>query len=110
MAAPGAARPARGRQPHLRHRPHPSLSAPRPATRALLPPNRAGRALRFFSGGSFFLYLAHPRLLSLLPALPAGSAAGRWAAWLGVLGLCLGVCYLVYGLFIRRFEALFAGR
>ena len=76
----------------------------------LRPESRAGRALRFFSGGSFFLYLAHPLLLSLLPALPAGSAAGRWAAWLGVLGLCLGVCYLVYGLFIRRFEALFAGR
>lgn len=74
------------------------------------PGSRAERALHFLSGGSFFLYLAHPMLLPLFPALEAGGGVLHWAYLAAILVLCALVCYLVYGLAVRRFEAWFAGR
>lgn len=71
---------------------------------------RAWRAVRFLSAGSFFLYLAHPLLLPFFPVMAPGGGLARWGYLAGLLVLCGGLCYLVYGLFVRRFEALFAGR
>lgn len=76
----------------------------------LRPGSRVARAAHQASAGSFFLYLAHPLLLTLLPRLNGGAPAQRWGYWLLVMGLCLGICYLAYGLFIRRFEARFTAR
>lgn len=64
-------------------------------------------AVRFLSAGSFFVYLAHPMVLGLLPAVqgvPAPLAAGYFAL---AFVLCAAVCNLLYGLLIRRFEAHF---
>ena len=68
----------------------------------------AGAAL--LSAGSFFLYLAHPMLLPFFPVMEPGGGLARWGYLAGMLALCGGVCYLLYGLFVRRFEGLFAGR
>ena len=72
--------------------------------------SRAQRALHFLSAGSFFLYLAHPMLLPFFPVMEPGGGLARWGYLAGMLALCGGVCYLLYGLFVRRFEGLFAGR
>lgn len=74
------------------------------------PGGRAQRAVHFLSAGSFFLYLAHPMLLPFFPVLEPGGGLARWGYLAGILAVCLAVCYLLYGLAVRRFEALFARR
>ena len=74
------------------------------------PGGRAQRAVHFLSAGSFFLYLAHPMLLPFFPVLEPGGGLARWGYLAGILVVCLAVCYLLYGLAVRRFEALFARR
>lgn len=63
------------------------------------------RAVAFLSDGSFFLYLAHPMLLGLLPA-----AGGSWGYFILVFAGVAAVCYLLYGLVVRRFAGLFTRR
>lgn len=63
---------------------------------------RPGRALRFLSAGSFWLYLAHPMVLDLLPNGRTG-----WLWFAAVLAVCLTVCYALYALAVRHLEARF---
>ena len=57
--------------------------------------------------GSFWLYLAHPLVLELLPNTAMGGAAA-WLCFAGVYAVCLMVCYALYTLFVRRYEQRFA--
>lgn len=66
---------------------------------------RVTGALHFLSAGSFFLYLAHPMLLGLLPILSADTSGWmRWGMQLAVTVGCCVACYLLYALVIRRYE------
>lgn len=71
---------------------------------------RAAGALHFLSAGSFFLYLAHPMLLGLLPTLSDAPGWMRWGMQLAVTVGCCAVCYLLYGLVVRRYEQAIARR
>lgn len=67
-------------------------------------PEKGRKLLNFFSAGSFWLYLAHPMVLELLPA---------WQGWGGLAALFVAVaaiCYLLYALVIERYEHLFVGK
>lgn len=69
----------------------------------ILSPRTAG-ALHFLSAGSFFLYLAHPMLMGLLPTLSQAPGWMRWGYLAAVLLGCCLLCYLLYGCFVRRYE------
>ena len=55
------------------------------------------QAVEFVGAGSFWLYLAHPLVLELLPNTAMGSAAA-WLCFAGVYAVCLMVCYALYTL------------
>ncbi len=65
------------------------------------------QAVEFVGAGSFWLYLAHPLVLELLPNTAMGGAAA-WLCFAGVYAVCLMVCYALYTLFVRRYEQRFA--
>ena len=65
------------------------------------------QAVEFVGAGSFWLYLAHPLVLELLPNTAMGGAAA-WLCFAGVYAVCLAVCYALYTLFVRRYEQRFA--
>ena len=65
------------------------------------------QAVEFVGAGSFWLYLAHPLVLELLPNTAMGGAAA-WLCFAGVYAVCLMVCYALYTLFVRRYEQCFA--
>ena len=65
------------------------------------------QAVEFVGAGSFWLYLAHPLVLELLPNTAMGGAAA-WLCFAGVYAVCLMVCYALYTLFVRRYEQHFA--
>lgn len=62
-----------------------------------LPP-RAVRALDLLSAGSFWLYLAHPMVLELLPAIQG------WGGFVLLWCVTAAVCYGLYALAVQRFE------
>lgn len=55
------------------------------------------QAVEFVGAGSFWLYLAHPLVLELLPNTAMGGAAA-WLCFAGVYAVCLMVCYALYTL------------
>ena len=65
------------------------------------------QAVEFVGAGSFWLYLAHPLVLELLPNTAMGGAAA-WLCFAGGYAVCLMVCYALYTLFVRRYEQRFA--
>ena len=62
-----------------------------------LPP-RAVRALDLLSAGSFWLYLAHPMVLELLPDIQG------WGGFVLLWCVTAAVCYGLYALAVQRFE------
>ena len=65
------------------------------------------RLIDFVGAGSFWLYLAHPLVLELIPNTEKGGAAA-WLCFAGVYVVCLAVCYALYAAFVRRYEQHFA--
>ena len=53
------------------------------------------RPWNLWGRGSFWLYLAHPLVLELLPNTAMGGAAA-WLCFAGVYAVCLMVCYALY--------------
>ena len=83
------------------------LAVQNPQGAGLAENQKFAQAVEFVGAGSFWLYLAHPLVLELLPNTAMGGAAA-WLCFAGVYAVCLMVCYALYTLFVRRYEQRFA--